>query len=213
MIHTEPNGPAIAQERHSIFTLRNVAFVQGAYFLLTGLWPILSIDTFQAVTGPKTDLWLVYTVGAMAAFIGSALLLAAANRRLTAEVAFLGIGSAAALAAIDVIFVVRGVLSWVYLVDAVAEAGLIIWWAVLLSRPPRPAPPPQYPHVAALLGSSEVGFPEWKLGSAIRPWRRDSDPVGECTGSESCAHVRVNYRSGSKEVGGASAYSSSATSR
>src|SRR5437879_6174180 len=32
---------------------------QGLYFLLTGLWQLLSISSFQAVTGPKHDLWLV----------------------------------------------------------------------------------------------------------------------------------------------------------
>src|SRR5438270_11614006 len=39
--------------------------VQGVYYLLTGVWPLVSIDTFQMVTGPKTDLWLVQTVGAL----------------------------------------------------------------------------------------------------------------------------------------------------
>ena len=29
--------------------------VQGLYCLITGVWPLVSIDTFQAVTGPKTD--------------------------------------------------------------------------------------------------------------------------------------------------------------
>ena len=30
-----------------------VALVQGVYFLMTGLWPLVSIDTFQRVTAPK----------------------------------------------------------------------------------------------------------------------------------------------------------------
>jgi hypothetical protein len=164
MIHAEPNGRPVAHDRHPTYTLRNVATVQGVYFLLIGLWPILSIDTFQAATGRKTDLWLVFTVGAMVALIGSALLLAAANRRLTAEVAFLGIGSAVVLAAIDVNFVVRGVISSVYLLAAAAEAGLIIWWATGLCRTPRPAPPVQYPHVEALLARGRLVSPNGGSG-------------------------------------------------
>jgi hypothetical protein len=34
-----------------------VALVQGVYFLLTGVWPIVHLPSFLAVTGPKTDLW------------------------------------------------------------------------------------------------------------------------------------------------------------
>ena len=128
-----------------------MALVQGGYFLLTGIWPIISVDSFQAVTGSKTDLWLVYTVGAMVAVIGGTLLLAASNRRVTSEIACLAIGSALALTAIDVVFVFRGVISGVYLVDAAVEVGLIAWWATILSRTPRPAPPAKYPHVEALL--------------------------------------------------------------
>ena len=48
--------------------------VQGVYFLLTGVWPLLSIRTFEAVTGPKVDRWLVKTVGLLVAVIGASLL-------------------------------------------------------------------------------------------------------------------------------------------
>jgi hypothetical protein len=40
---------------------------QGVYYLLTGVWPLPSIGSFQRVTGPKTDLWLVRTVGVLVA--------------------------------------------------------------------------------------------------------------------------------------------------
>jgi len=32
-----------------------LCLIQGVYYLLTGLWPLVSIETFQMVTGPKTD--------------------------------------------------------------------------------------------------------------------------------------------------------------
>jgi hypothetical protein len=48
-----------------------IARVQGWFYLLTGLWAILDIDSFQRVTGPKVDLWLVKTVGVLVIVIGA----------------------------------------------------------------------------------------------------------------------------------------------
>jgi hypothetical protein len=166
MIHGDSNGRATIPRRETTHGLRTAAIVQGAYFLITGLWPILNIDSFQAVSGNKFDLWLVYTVGAVLSAIGSTLLLAGLNRRLTSEIAFLGIATATALAAIDVIFVVRGVISWVYLVDAAAQTGLIAWWTAALRQSMRPAPPPRYPHVEALLARSQSVFPNGGAGDS-----------------------------------------------
>ena len=42
-----------------------LALAQGAYYLLTGVWPLVSIGTFQRLTGPKADRWLVKTVGVL----------------------------------------------------------------------------------------------------------------------------------------------------
>src|SRR5690606_5458945 len=39
-----------------------IPFVQGLYFFLTAVWPLLHIESFQLVTGFKTDIWLVDTV-------------------------------------------------------------------------------------------------------------------------------------------------------
>jgi len=32
-----------------------LAIAQGLYFLATGLWPLVDVGSFQAVTGPKTE--------------------------------------------------------------------------------------------------------------------------------------------------------------
>jgi len=158
MVNDVPTAlPALPQRAATPY--RRVAAVQGAYFLLTGLWPLLSIDSFQAVTGRKMDLWLVYTVGSMVGVIGLTLLVAAFSRRITPEIGVLAIGSALGLAAIDVIFVARGVLSWVYLADAVAELALVGWWMVThVGLPDRPAAP-EYPHVQALLNRGQSVSP------------------------------------------------------
>jgi hypothetical protein len=151
MVHDQPTPSAPAPATPPADPFRRVAILQGVYFVLTGLWPLFGINSFQAVTGAKTDLWLVYTVGGLLAVIGITLLVAATNRRLTPEVAVLGIGSAVVLAGIDVIFVLRGVISWVYLLDAAAQGFLIAWWVGAYTGPRKPAPERQYTHLQNLL--------------------------------------------------------------
>jgi hypothetical protein len=111
-------------------------WVQGLYFLVTGLWPIIHIESFELVTGEKTDDWLVITVGVMIVAVAVVLLTAAWRRRCPAEVALLAVATAAGLTAIDVVYVSRGVIPPVYLLDAVAEVVLIAAWvtAVALGR-------------------------------------------------------------------------------
>ncbi len=106
----------------------SIAYAQGGYFLLTGLWPLLSIKTFQLVTGPKTDLWLVKTVGVVVAAIGATLVMAGSRRQQAPEIPLLGISSAAALGGIDLVYVAKGRIARVYLLDALAEAGVIACW-------------------------------------------------------------------------------------
>jgi hypothetical protein len=103
-----------------------LARLQGAYFFLTGVWPLLSMRTFEAVTGPKADRWLVKTVGVLVAVIGGSLALG--GRRPAPPIALLAVGSAAGLGAVDVNYSVRGRISPVYLLDAVLEVALVVAW-------------------------------------------------------------------------------------
>jgi hypothetical protein len=106
----------------------NLELAQGVYFLVTGLWPLISPTTFQAVTGRKRELWLVNTVGALAAVVGGVLTYAGARRRRPSEVAMLAMGTSAAFAAIDITYVLKRRISQVYLVDAAAQIGLLALW-------------------------------------------------------------------------------------
>jgi hypothetical protein len=126
-----------ALPRHS-FTQRPVAgrllvavsLTQAAYDALTGIWSLVSIGSFQRITGPKVDLWLVKTVGALVLAIGGALGLAGLRRHVTLETAVLGAGSAAALGIIDVVYVAKRRIAPIYLADALAEAALVLTWVV-----------------------------------------------------------------------------------
>jgi hypothetical protein len=121
--------------------MRNIGvilcWVQGIYFLVTGVWPLVSIQSFQAVTGRKTDHlvtgsesdhWLVNTVGVLVTANSVVLLAAAWRRRVTIDVATLGIASGIGLTAIDLIYVSRGTISAVYLTDAALESMFVVAW-------------------------------------------------------------------------------------
>jgi hypothetical protein len=108
--------------------LRRLALVQGVYFTATGIWPLLHMGSFERLTGPKTDKWLVRTVGVLVASIGGTLL-ASSRRRLPPETIGLAIASAAALACIDGRYASAGRISPIYLADAAAEAALVGAWA------------------------------------------------------------------------------------
>jgi hypothetical protein len=110
--------------------LPRIALIQGVFYLATGLWPLIDIDSFQVVTGPKTDLWLVKTVGVLVTVIGAVLAIAARQGRPGSEIALLGVGSALGLAGIDIIYVLSGTISPIYLADAGVEIGLAGAWAL-----------------------------------------------------------------------------------
>lgn len=102
-----------------------VLLAQGGYYLLTGLWPILSIRTFQWVTGKKTDVWLVKTFGALVAAVSVPLLIAGRRGVVDTQTLALGVGAACALGLADVVYTLKRKISPVYMLDALAEAGIV----------------------------------------------------------------------------------------
>jgi hypothetical protein len=113
-----------------------VAAVQGFYYLGTGLWPLVSLDSFLKVTGPKTDLWLVQAFGTLVSLVGVILLVAAWRRKIPLEIVTLAVGMALALAGVDIIFVLKRSIGAVYLIDALAQIGLVALWCGAMVRPP-----------------------------------------------------------------------------
>jgi hypothetical protein len=105
---------------------RIVLALQGSLYLLTGLWPLFHYPSFEAVTGPKVDVWLVHTVGLLLAVIGAVLLAGLRRQPLDRLLVALAIGTALSLALIEVFYVAAGRISAIYLADAVIEFAFAI---------------------------------------------------------------------------------------
>jgi hypothetical protein len=105
---------------------RFLLLIQAAYYGITGLWPLIHMPSFERVTGPKHDDWLVQTVGALTLAIAAAFLAGAARTGKPArETLVLAGASALAFGAVDVVFHARGILGSVYLADAAVQAVFV----------------------------------------------------------------------------------------
>jgi hypothetical protein len=107
------------------------ALAQGAFYTISGLWPIVHYRSFERITGHTNQRGLARAVGVVVASIGVALIAGAFDRQSRA-LRWLGIGSAAALAAVDSVFATRGNgrMRRVYLADAAAEGAAIAGWVI-----------------------------------------------------------------------------------
>ena len=105
--------------------LRFALGIQSLYYVASGALPILSMSTFEAITGPKTDDWLVRMVALLAIVIGLALAAAAKRRSFAPETIVLSVGSAAAFSLIDIVYATSGRISKIYLADAVVEMVIV----------------------------------------------------------------------------------------
>ena len=104
---------------------RKVLAVQGGYYAATGVAPFLTRRGFEAATGPKSEWWLVQTVGALVTAVGGGLLGAARSGRTTPEVVGIAAGCAAGLGAIDAYYAGKGRIAPAYLADAAIQAALL----------------------------------------------------------------------------------------
>src|SRR5215203_4238084 len=100
---------------------RLVLLGQSGFYVIMGIWPLISMQSFEAVTGPKTDDWLVQTVGVLAVAIGASLFVGVWRSHPSPETLTLSVASAVAFAGVDVVFVAQRIISPIYLVDAAIE--------------------------------------------------------------------------------------------
>jgi hypothetical protein len=110
--------------------LRTTLLIQAVYFFLTGIWPLLHMESFVAVTGPKTDVWLVKTVGALLIPVSATIALHAIENKRGRAAITLSVGSSAAFACIDFYYSMKHVISNTYIADGFIQ---LVFLVVVLS--------------------------------------------------------------------------------
>jgi len=113
-------------DRSYPLSVTDVAYAQAVYYVPTSLWPLVHMGSFEWVTGPKVDHWLVKTVAGLLAVVGSVLGLSASAQRVTPEVRLLAVGSSLSLAMIDLVYVRKRRIRRIYALDGLANVGLAI---------------------------------------------------------------------------------------
>lgn len=105
--------------------------VFGMYYFFSGIWPILHISSFLKITGPKKDLWLVKTVGAALSVIGLTIFVSGLRKNLFPEVFLLAGGACIAMCTIDIYYVLKKIISPIYLLDAFFEIIFLVLWIIV----------------------------------------------------------------------------------
>jgi hypothetical protein len=109
-------------------SLKVVPLVQGAFYLASGLWPILHSRSFERATGPRHDRLLVKTLGAAVTVLGASLLLAAFRRPGKRTLVPLGPGTQVAMAAADTLYARKGRIRPTQVIDTIAELVMLASW-------------------------------------------------------------------------------------
>jgi hypothetical protein len=115
---------------------RAILIAHAVYILITALWSIIDIESFMRVTGPKTDVWLVKTVGALLIPVAICMIssIETPNRL---PVSVLGAGIALSFIVIDLYYALSDVISDIYLADAFLEFLFLLGWIYVLGTYPR----------------------------------------------------------------------------
>jgi hypothetical protein len=132
----EMRGMSFAQSPE--MKAKALAIGQGVFYLISGLWPIVHYRSFEKVTGPKTDDWLVKTVGGLITMAGVSLLttgLKPQTEEVAKEAVLVGAGHALVLGTSAGYYSLIGRISKIYFLDAVTEYTLIGAWLLTALKP------------------------------------------------------------------------------
>jgi hypothetical protein len=102
-----------------------LARLHAAYLGATSIWPLFDMRSFEAITGPKRDDWLVRTVSLIVLSIAGTLWSSDGRSR---DTRMLGAVSAATLGSVSLIAPWLARNSRVYLLDAVFEFLFAAAW-------------------------------------------------------------------------------------
>jgi hypothetical protein len=118
----------VIEKGEVVMDARKLAIGQGIFYVASGIWPIIDIRSFEKVTGPKTDKWLVKAVGALITAAGVAILQSGVRNKVTPETLTLAAGHALALGYVSGYYSSKGRISKIYALDSAVEGGLVAAW-------------------------------------------------------------------------------------
>jgi len=121
--------------------------VQGIYSLITALWGLIDIESFMAITGTKSDIWLVKTVSVLLVAISVTMLSQFIRPYDPFPTIVLGALTSAGLSAIEFYYSFRDVISPVYTLDGVLQILFLASWLLLVSK---------YKRLKSLIKSGQV---------------------------------------------------------
>jgi hypothetical protein len=107
---------------------RAILWIQASYIFLTAVWPLVDIRSFMEVTGYKTDIWLVKTVGALLIPVAACLYCHLFTRTNHTPALILGALTAVAFICVDLYYSLNDVISDIYLADGAVELVFLIAW-------------------------------------------------------------------------------------
>jgi hypothetical protein len=111
------------QKKYKIFPA-----IQALYYFVTAVWPFIHLESFLAVTGDKTDIWLVKTVSVL--LLPYCLLLAylTFNPKRNLIIVLSIMFCCFVLIGIDFYYHFTGVIKWTYLIDGVLQILFLLYW-------------------------------------------------------------------------------------
>jgi len=109
-------------------------WVQSIYYFLTVAWALTDINSFMALTGTKSDVWLVKTVSVLLIAISFSFIGYLFTKINPCPVIILAVGCCLFLAAIDFYYAGKGIISNVYFIDGVVQLILLSAWIINLKR-------------------------------------------------------------------------------
>ena len=110
-----------------------ILIIHGSYIFLTAIWPLVDVESFMIVTGYKTDIWLVKTVGALLLPIALCMLVHVIIETDYRPAIVLSMSTATAFVAVDFYYALNDVIGDIYLVDGFIELMFLLSWIYIVA--------------------------------------------------------------------------------
>ena len=107
--------------------------LHAAYLLIGGAWPLVHMPSFEAVTGPKDEHWLVRSVAGILIVISITLFAQLGKGRIEYAAITTAMGASFVLAMVGIITAIAAVISPIYLVDGAVHFFFFACWCIVLA--------------------------------------------------------------------------------